>query len=99
MTTVFKCRVTFTLLALLCAAAPFAWSPLAFGQTRYTASWTSLDTHNPAPEWFQDAKFGIYYHWGAFGTPMFGSEWYPRNMMNKAGNSAEYQHHRVQILN
>src|ERR1019366_7345921 len=93
MTTVFKCRVALTRLALLCAAAPFAWSPLAFGQTRYTASWTSLDTHNPAPEWFQDAKFGIYYHWGAFGTPMFGSEWYPRNMMDKAGNSDEYQHH------
>jgi alpha-L-fucosidase len=80
-------------LALLCAVALFTWSPLAVGQTRYTASWTSLDTHNPAPEWFQDAKFGVYYHWGAFATPMFGSEWYPRNMMNKAGNSAEYQHH------
>ena len=24
---------------------------------------------------------------------MFGSEWYPRNMFNKAGNSSEYQHH------
>jgi alpha-L-fucosidase len=70
-----------------------AWSPRAWGQTRYTASWTSLDAHNPAPDWFQDAKFGIYYHWGAFGTAMFGSEWYPRNMMNKAGNSSEYQHH------
>ena len=56
-------------LALLCAAASLTWSPRASGQTRYTASWTSLDTHNPAPEWFQDAKFGIYYHWGAFATP------------------------------
>ena len=93
MTTVFRCRVTPAALAIFCAAAPLTWSLQAFGQTRYTASWTSLDTHNPAPDWFQDAKFGIYYHWGAFGTPMFGSEWYPRNMMNKAGNSAEYQHH------
>jgi alpha-L-fucosidase len=73
--------------------ASMAWSPRAFSQTRYTASWSSLDAHVPAPEWFQDAKFGIYYHWGAFGTAMFGSEWYPRNMMNKAGNSSEYQHH------
>jgi alpha-L-fucosidase len=89
----FQWRVTPTGLVLLCAAASFAWSPLAAAQTRYTASWTSLDTHNPAPEWFQDAKFGIYYHWGAFGTAMFGSEWYPRNMFNKSGNSAEYQHH------
>ncbi len=93
MTNAFKSKVPLTSLALLGAVASFAWSPLAAAQTRYTASWTSLDTHNPAPEWFQDAKFGIYYHWGAFATPMFGSEWYPRNMFNKAGNSAEYQHH------
>ena len=79
-------------LRLACAAF-LAWSQPAFAQTRYTASWSSLDTHNPAPEWFQDAKFGIYYHWGAFATPMFGTEWYPRNMMNKAENSSEYRHH------
>jgi alpha-L-fucosidase len=81
------------LCVLACAAALTAWLPRASAQTTYTASWTSLDTHNPAPEWFQDAKFGIYFHWGAFATPMFGSEWYPRNMFNKSGNSSEYQHH------
>ena len=79
---------------LACAAALTTGLPQASAQTTtYTASWTSLDNHNPAPEWFQDAKFGIYFHWGAFGTAMFGSEWYPRNMFNKAGNSSEYQHH------
>jgi alpha-L-fucosidase len=93
MTTVFRCRISLAAVTLLGVAAPILWSPDALGQTRYTASWSSLDTHNPAPDWFQDAKFGVYYHWGAFATPMFGTEWYPRNMMNKAGNSAEYQHH------
>ena len=58
----------------------------------YTAAWASVDKHNPAPEWFKDAKFGIYYHWGVYSVPAFGSEWYPRNMYNKGGNSAEYQH-------
>lgn len=53
-------------LALLCLAAPIGWGPSAMAQTRYTASWSSLDTHNAAPEWFQDARFGIYYHWGAW---------------------------------
>jgi alpha-L-fucosidase len=86
-------RRPFTALAILTVAVFLSGLPQALGQTRYTASWSSLDTHNPAPEWFQDAKFGIYYHWGAFATPMFGTEWYPRNMMNKSGNSAEYQHH------
>src|SRR6266568_5629063 len=61
------------------------------GPQSYTASWSSVDQHPPAPEWFQDAKFGIYYHWGAFSVPAFGNEWYPRNMYN--AGSAENQHH------
>ena len=60
-------------------------------QTTYTATWASVDKHNPAPEWFQDAKFGIYFHWGVYSVPAFGSEWYPRNMYNNG--SAEYNHH------
>ena len=93
MTNLFKRLIPLATSALLFASVSLSWSPVAVGQTRYTASWSSLDTHNPAPEWFQDAKFGIYYHWGAFGTAMYGDEWYPRNMMNKAGNSGAYQHH------
>ncbi len=60
--------------------------------TPYTASWASLDTHTPAPEWFQDAKFGIYFHYGAFGTAAFGNEWYPRRMYDRASNDACYTH-------
>ncbi|MGC4070198.1 MAG: alpha-L-fucosidase [Polyangiaceae bacterium] len=78
---------------LTAASALILCQTPASAQTTYTASWSSLDAHNPAPEWFQDAKFGIYFHWGPFATPMFGSEWYPRNMFNKGGNSAEYRHH------
>ncbi|HEV2346084.1 MAG TPA: alpha-L-fucosidase [Actinocrinis sp.] len=61
------------------------------GPQSYSASWSSVDQHPPAPAWFQDAKFGIYYHWGAFSVPAFGNEWYPRNMYNSG--SAENQHH------
>lgn len=57
----------------------------------YTADWESLKQHNPAPEWFRDTKFGIYFHWGVYCVPAFANEWYPRNMYNKA--SAEYKHH------
>jgi alpha-L-fucosidase len=60
-------------------------------QTRYTASWASVDKHNAAPEWFKDAKFGIYFHWGVFCVPAFGDEWYPRWMYNKGNN--DYNHH------
>jgi alpha-L-fucosidase len=61
------------------------------GPSSYSASWSSVDQHPPAPEWFQDAKFGIYYHWGAFSVPAFSSEWYPRNMY--ISGSTENSHH------
>ncbi|NUP42896.1 MAG: alpha-L-fucosidase, partial [Streptomyces sp.] len=61
------------------------------GPGSYTPSWSSVDQHPPAPAWFQDAKFGIYYHWGVFSVPAFGNEWYPRNMY--IGGSAENRHH------
>lgn len=35
----------------------------AVAEGPYQANWESLSKHN-APEWFQDAKFGIYTHWG-----------------------------------
>ena len=66
-----------------------AWATAGPGS--YTASWPSVDQHPPAAEWFQDAKFGIYFHWGVWSVPAFGSEWYPRNMW--IGGSAENQHH------
>src|SRR5579859_3782482 len=61
------------------------------GPQSYTASWASVDQHPPAPTWFQDAKFGIYFHWGVFSVPAFSNEWYPRNMYNSG--SIENQHH------
>ncbi|UKS24103.1 alpha-L-fucosidase [Paenibacillus sp. HWE-109] len=48
--------------------------------TTYQPTWASVDTHTASPEWFQDAKFGIYFHWGAFSVPAFDNEWYGRNM-------------------
>ncbi|KAH7304276.1 alpha-L-fucosidase-domain-containing protein [Stachybotrys elegans] len=46
----------------------------------YVPTWESTDQHNASPEWFRDAKFGVYWHWGAFTTPQYGSEWYGRNV-------------------
>ncbi|WP_103351382.1 alpha-L-fucosidase [Amycolatopsis sp. CA-128772] len=63
------------------------------GPGSYSPSWSSVDQHPPAPEWFQDAKFGIYYHWGVFSVPGFGNEWYPRNMY--IGGSSENNHHKA----
>ena len=51
----------------------------------------SLEQCNPAPEWFKDAKFGIYFHWGVYSVPAYANEWYPRNMY--FGGSTENLHH------
>jgi len=57
----------------------------------YEPEWASLKKYNEAPEWFRDAKLGIYFHWGVYSVPAFGSEWYPREMHRKS--QKEYEHH------
>jgi len=57
----------------------------------YQPTWKSLAQHEAAPEWFQDAKLGIYFHWGPYSVPAFGSAWYPRNMFIK-GNAVQKHH-------
>ncbi len=42
------------------------------------------------PEWFRDAKLGIYLHWGAYSVAERG-EWYARKMYQQG--TAEYKHH------
>ena len=37
-------------------------------QTIYTPNWESLDKR-PIPTWFQNAKFGIFIHWGLYSVP------------------------------
>lgn len=49
--------------------------------TNYTADWTSLDSR-PNPEWFDDAKFGIFLHWGVYSVPTHGNEWFWKNVKN-----------------
>ena len=44
----------------------------------FQPNWDSLKGYK-IPDWYQDAKFGIFIHWGVYSVPAFGSEWYPRN--------------------
>jgi alpha-L-fucosidase len=62
------------------------------GQGQYfQPTFQSLEKVNPVPEWFKDAKFGIYFHWGVYSVPAYANEWYPRNMY--APGSNENRHH------
>lgn len=48
----------------------------------FEATWKSLEQNYRTPEWFKDAKFGIFIHWGLYSVPAAGSEWYPKHMYN-----------------
>jgi alpha-L-fucosidase len=45
----------------------------------FAPDWNSLGAYR-VPQWFRDAKFGIFIHWGVYSVPAFGNEWYSRNM-------------------
>lgn len=51
------------------------WALSAPSAARYTADWKSLDAR-PLPSWYDEAKVGIFVHWGVFSVPGFGSEWF-----------------------
>jgi alpha-L-fucosidase len=78
------------LIALLSACAG-PKSPETSDQETYAADWESLSKHDAAPDWFQDAKLGIYFHWGVYSVPAYGSEWYPRLMHLE--DHHVYKHH------
>lgn len=65
-----------------------------FGQSYakpYAPNWESLSKYDETAEWFKDAKFGIFAHWGVMSVPAYGNDWYPRNMHIEG--SPEYEHH------
>lgn len=43
-------------------------------------SWEELAEQYSCPEWFRDAKFGIWFHWGPQSVPEQGGGWYARHM-------------------
>ena len=57
----------------------------------FQPTWESITNTFRTPQWYQDAKFGLFIHWGAYSVPAFGSEWYPREMYVK--DSKEFKHH------
>ncbi len=66
-------------------------TPSRFHSTPYEPTWESLSNFS-VPAWYQDAKFGIFIHWGVYSVPAFDNEWYPRNMY-LAGSRA-FRHHQ-----
>lgn len=72
---------------------------LSVAGTRYEANWESLD-QRPTPEWYLDAKFGVFIHWGVYSVPAWGApqsyaEWYWRNMADRKPDNVWWQFHQA----
>jgi alpha-L-fucosidase len=55
----------------------------------FEPTWESLRTFQ-CPDWYRDAKFGIWSHWGPQAVPMAG-DWYARHMYMEG--SVQYRYH------
>ncbi|MFZ0291009.1 MAG: alpha-L-fucosidase [Candidatus Sulfotelmatobacter sp.] len=61
-----------------------------FERCQTASQWESLQNYQ-VPTWYEDAKFGIFIHWGLYSVPAFANEWYSRNMYQPG--SEEFKHH------
>lgn len=101
---IFKSR----LLALVLLALNIIPSQ-TIAQTTYSSDWTSLDAR-PVPQWFKDAKFGIFIHWGVYSVPAWApvgkdyavyskySEWYWNRLVtdsSKVGKAFRTYHNNT----
>ena len=70
---------------------------------QYQNTWSSLDSR-PIPSWFQDAKFGIFVHWGVYSVPAWRklesalyasyAEWYYARVMYNTENGGKEFHEK-----
>jgi alpha-L-fucosidase len=60
------------------AAVAKVQKPLAPGP--FAASWESIERNYEDPGWFEDAKFGVFLHWGLYAVPAKHNEWYEKHM-------------------
>lgn len=88
-------RILFVVVFVLTMAAANA------GEKCYEANWASLDAR-PVPQWYEDAKFGIFIHWGVYSVPSWApnagdvytqyAEWYWNRIAEKAREGEEFRH-------
>jgi len=66
---------------IVAAADAAVTTPMAPGP--FQPTWDSLQKNYQTPAWFQDAKLGIFMHWGIYSVPAHGpsaAEWYEKHM-------------------
>jgi len=66
---------------IVAAADRAVTTPMAPGP--FAATWDSIQKNYTTPAWFEDAKFGIFMHWGVYSVAAHGpsaAEWYEKHM-------------------
>ena len=77
----FRCKLLLlVILCVLCLSSVPVFA--AEDNVPYQPNWESLRNYE-APEWWRDAKFGIYTHWGPYCVPAYRTEWYSCRMYQK----------------
>ncbi|KAK3858491.1 hypothetical protein Pcinc_035319 [Petrolisthes cinctipes] len=60
--------------------------------SQYLPDWDSLDSR-PLPAWYDEAKVGIFMHWGVYSVPSIGSkgtEWFWKHWDNQVEDYVEF---------
>jgi alpha-L-fucosidase len=58
----------------------------------FAPTWASIADHYTQPQWFSDAKFGVFIHWGVYSAAAHGNEWYEKHMYAGEGARWHEQH-------
>jgi alpha-L-fucosidase len=56
---------------------------------KYSPDWDSLDSR-PLPVWYDEAKIGVFMHWGPYSVPGVGSEWFWYNWYRNESTTTQY---------
>jgi alpha-L-fucosidase len=86
-------------LLVWCALSTLAFAAPADSR-KFEANWASLD-RRPMPEWFLDAKFGVFIHWGVYSAPAWApvgeyAEWYWQNVKSSDSKKAKWREYHAQ---
>ena len=77
------------LVASLCCGGSLSHGADMTAAINYEPDWESLKRYE-CPEWFRDAKFGIWAHWGPQSVPQLG-DWYGRFLYNAPNQTNKWR--------
>lgn len=71
----------------------------AAGAVKANPAWDRIAATWSCPEWYKDAKYGLWLHWGPQSLPLKGGGWYARHMYlqhhNDSWGKGAWEYHRA----